>query len=209
MQKSGFILAALVIFVGVHSQTARAEAGAYQRIKWRMPVFMGFTFNDHEATKVGHSVAGYTGIAFGLAVDYRFVPMFSLSGEVLFLTKAYELDNGSTITRYDPKYLQFPVQLKFQPANWVYFHAGPYLASLVLSGTRVGNGQVDAVKFDFDNDYGCTMGVWIGIASNQKLNVGLNIRFDYGLADIEYDKYPGDTVRTRTLMPLFTITWSL
>lgn len=198
-----------LVLVYLLAGTAYAEGGAYQRVKWRMPVYMGFTFNSHESTKSGYSATGFTGIAFGFGVDYRFLPLFSLGGDVLFITKAYELKNGTTITRYDPKYLQFPVYLKFQPANWVYFHAGPYLASLVLSGTRLANGQVDAIKFDFDNDYGFSMGIWVGIAANPKLNVGVNLRYDYGFADIEYDKYPGDTVRTRTLMPIFTITWTL
>lgn len=191
------------------SVTARGEAGAYQRFKWKLPVYMGFTFNSHEATKPNQSASGHTGIAFGFGVDYRFLPLFSLCGDVLFITKAYALNNGSSLVRYDPRYLQFPIRLKFQPVSWVYFHAGPYLASLVVSGTRLGNGQVDAIKFDFDNDYGITMGIWLGIAANPKLNVGLDLRYDYGLADIEYDKYPGDTVRTRTFMPIFTITWTL
>lgn len=170
---------------------------------------MGFTFNNHEAAKPNTSATGHTGVAFGFGLDYRFLPLFSIGVDVLFVTKAYELTSGSNVTRYDPRYLQFPVQLKFQPANWVYFHAGPYLASLILSGTRIGNGQVDAIKADFDNDYGITTGIWIGIAANPKLNVGLDLRYDYGLADIDYDKYPQDTVRTRTFMPIFTVTWSL
>lgn len=190
------------------SQLALAEANTFQRSKWRTPIYMGFTFNEHEATKAGQSARGYTGIVFGFGVDYRFIPNFSLSGEMLFVAKAYELNNGTTLTRFDPAYLEFPVQLKFQPAGWIYFHAGPYLASLVLSGTRQYDGHQDAIKLNFANDYGVTAGIWIGLAANPKLNVGLDLRYDYGLADIEFDKMPGDTIKTRTLMPLFTVTFT-
>lgn len=204
----GWKVFTVLVLTTIGASSLRAEGNAYQRSKWRTPIYMGFTFNDHEATKVGQSTRGYTGIMFGFGVDYRFLPYFSLSGEMLFVAKAYELNNGSILTRFDPAYLEFPVQLKFQPANWVYFHVGPYLASLVLSGTRQYEGQQDAIKLNFANDYGITGGIWLGIAANPKLNVGLNLRYDYGLADIEFDKMPGDTIKTRTLMPLFTVTFS-
>ena len=167
---------------------------------------MGFSFNDHESTNLT-PIRGYTGINFGFGVMYKFLPMFSLGADMLFIHKSYELDDNGTIYRYDPGYLEFPVQLHFQPVSWFYLHAGPYLASIILSGTKQGQGQLDAVKSTFANDYGVTMGFWIGIPTNPKLHVGIDFRYDYGLADIQFTKWPNYTIHSRSIMPLFTVTW--
>ena len=175
--------------------------------KWRLPIFMGFSFNNHESTNV-NPLSGFTGVAFGVGLDYRLLPTCALSADALFIFKSYELSNNGDLTRYSPAFLEFPVQLNFQPAGWVYFHFGPYLASLVVSGTKVGDGELTGVKGQFANDYGVTMGMWLGIYNNPKLHVGLDIRYDYGLSDIQFLKYPNYTIHTRSLLPMFTVTWA-
>lgn len=190
--------------ISLNATSLLAEGGAK---KWHLPIYMGFSFNEHESTNVT-PISGYTGITFGLGLDYRFLPMCSLSAGMLFISKSYELSTNGDLTRYNPAFLEFPVELIFQPAGWVYFHAGPYLASLVLSGTKVGDGQLEAIKGLFANDYGITLGMWLGIYNNPKLHVGLDLRYDYGLADIQFVKWPNYTIHTRTLMPLFTVTWA-
>lgn len=196
------VLLLITIFL---SLSARAERPYGKNKLFAVNIYGGFTVPNNQYHG-GSKLSGYTGLGYGLGIDIRPISEVALSIDFLHTTKGHWLSVDGSATRYEVNFLEFPVKIKLYPTNFLAFFVGPYLSGLVISAVRESDGGASSVKSEYKNDFGITWGVWLGIPASPLLTLGLDLRYDYGLADIEKDDNPSDKIYTRALLGLFTVT---
>lgn len=162
-------------------------------------IYGGFSFNNPVSDGAG-SLEGQTGLAFGFGLDYKIMSQISLGIDMLYNQKTYQDKSGTAIVQYDLSFLEFPVYVKWAPFRELQFKAGPYLAGLMVSANRQVSGTNASIKGNFANDYGLSFGGWIGFWANNQLAVGVDVRYDMGLANIQNNATPGSSVKTRSVI---------
>lgn len=187
---------------------AHAESVNPTNKKWGFWLLGGFSFTSNQGAGIGN-VSGATGLSFGFGGEARLLPNLSLCLDVLNIEKGYSLTSSGLTTNFDLQYLEFPFTIKYQPASWSAFRIGPYLGAFLLSATREGQGVASSIKGNFKNDYGITIGSWWGFNPNQSMSVGLDVRFDLGLANILNDAEPTHVVKTRAAIAMATVAFFL
>lgn len=173
--------------------------------KFHFPIYGGFTFTTHKTLNQG-SISNSIGLGYGFGFEYRILSNFRLGFDVLYLSKSYEENLNGVNRKVSLSLLEFPVKLKYMPIPQLHFFAGPYLLSFVQSATLQSQGSAASVKGQFTNDYGLTFGTWVGFQATPVLCVGLDLRYDLGLANVQDKNDPSFVIRTRTIIALFTLT---
>lgn len=194
----------LILLVSLWGTASRGETFNNANKKWGFWLLGGFSFTGNQGTGIGN-VSGVTGLSFGFGGEARLLPGLSLCMDVLNIQKGYSLTNSGLTTNFDLQYLEFPVTLKYQPASWAAFRIGPYLGAFLLSANREGQGTSSQIKGNFKNDYGIALGTWLGFNPNQSMSIGLDTRFDMGLANILNDAEPTHVVKTRSIISMATV----
>ena len=189
----------LTLLMGAHAQAERGGGKG----KWTTSLYGGFSFPTPRFVDGSGSVQGYPGVTFGFGVEAQVMSAVGVQMNVLYANKGYELQDAN-LTRYPASYLTIPVELNFSPTEFVNLHFGPYLASLVMSAEKFGGGKILPASGMFATDFGLTCGLWLGFRATNKLKIGLDMRYDFGLADIQHDGFPEDKLYTRTFSSLMT-----
>ena len=196
------------IFIFIFASLSLAETGGGSKGKFSGFLYGGFALSSNQYVDAG-TPSGFAGLAYGLGAEVHLNPKLSVGLDMLYETKGHTIETSAGQTKYSLSYVSFPVQLRWAPAPFIVFHGGPYLASLMVAATREGGGSTDSVKSGFNNDYGVTMGLWIGARAASVLQIGLDTRFDLGLADIQNDNVPSTYIRTRATLFLLTFIFGM
>lgn len=167
--------------------------------------FGGFSLPSDRYVGSGQS-SGFTGLAFGFGLEIRVLPKFYVAFDILHVSKGYDLNDGTTLTRTSLNFVEFPVRFKYLATPHLAFFTGPYLTAIIVSATREAGGVATPAKGEFSNDYGVTVGTWVGFQATQTLTVGVDARYDFGLADIQNDHRPDDHIYTRAFLGMLTLT---
>jgi Outer membrane protein beta-barrel domain len=184
-----------------------ASSGGGQKNTWGL-VYGGFSFSNHRSDGAG-DVQGQTGLAFGVGVEHRIMSQISLGIDMLYTQKAYLSQSLTGTSQYNLAYLEFPIFVKYNVSKEFQLKAGPYLAGLMVSADRQVSGTDSAIKGDFANDYGVCFGSWIGFWANPHLAVGVDVRYDMGLANIQNVAQPQSSIKTRTINSMLTLTFNM
>lgn len=171
-------------------------------------LYGGFSFSSHKS-EGGAGVDGYTGLAFGLGVDYKIMNQISLGIDMLYTQKNYQARTSSSVTQFDLSFLEFPFFIKWNPFKEFQLKVGPYLTGLMVSANRQSSGVNSPIKGDFTNDYGVSMGGWLGFWANPQLAVGIDVRYDMGLANVQNVAEPSSAIKTRAVNALVTLIFGL
>ena len=197
-----FLLFLAIMGTSSHAERRVFSGGGNKKLSGIL--YGGFAFTSHKSEGAGN-VQGQTGLAFGLGAEYKIMSQISLGIDMLYNQKGYQLRNGSSVTQYDLSYLEFPIWVKWNPFREMQFKVGPYLAGMMVAATRQVSGTETPLKSEFANDFGVSFGSWIGFWANPQLAVGVDLRYDMGLANIQNIAEPSYAIRSRA----FTSTLSL
>jgi hypothetical protein len=171
-------------------------------------LYGGFGFSSHKSEGAG-SVDGLTGLAYGFGIDYKIMSQISLGLDMLYVQKSYQNKTSTSVTEYDLSYLEFPFYVKWSPFREFQLKAGPYLAGMMVSANRQVSGTDSSIKGDFANDYGISLGGWLGFWANPQLAVGVDVRYDMGFANIQNVAQPSSAIKTRTLTTALCLVFGL
>lgn len=185
-----------------------AERGA-RRSSLALGFLGGFSMSNNVNSGSTASLSSVTDLAFGFSADISLEKNWALEIDLLSIAKGFNSTEAGVPTNYGVRYLQLPVQLRYYASPNVAIHFGPYLASLVIAANRSVGGTSEQIKGAFANDFGLTGGLWLGFPASKRLTVGLDTRFDLGLADIEADNDPSSIIRTRAIIFLSSFIFSL
>ncbi|NBX75544.1 MAG: hypothetical protein EBQ92_03255 [Proteobacteria bacterium] len=168
----------------------------------------GFSSTNHEQVALG-GVESQMGLSFGLGLEFSVLPTVSVEIDILNAQKSFQFLplGGGTKESYYLTYLETPVLIKWLLSKNFNLKAGPYLSGLMISATKEAGGATSSVKSEFKNDYGITFGAWFGFQTKKNLLIGLDIRYDLGMADIRNDSVADNHLYTRTLMGLLNFTF--
>jgi len=186
----------------------RLGSGGYTQRKLSGLVYGGFSFTSHQSEGAGN-VTGQTGLAFGFGVDYKIMNQISLGIDMLYTSKGYQLKSENSVIQYDLSYLEFPIWVKWNLAREFQLRVGPYLAGMMVAATRQVSGTATPLKSDFANDFGVSFGSWIGFWANPQLAVGVDLRYDMGLANIQNVAEPSSAIRSRTFISMLNFIFGL
>lgn len=167
----------------------------------------GFSSSNHKGVGLGQ-VDSKMGLTFGIGFDFKVLPNVAIEVDILNTQKNFELTATGTRESYTLTYLEAPVLVKWIASKNFHLKTGPYLTGLLIDGNRESAGQANPVKASFKNDYGVTFGTWFGFQTKKNLQIGLDLRYDLGLADIQWDNDPSTLLYTRTFMALMTLTFN-
>ena len=78
-----------------------------------------------------------------------------------------------------------------------------------MSANRQSSGVNSPIKGDFTNDYGVSVGGWLGFWANPQLAVGLDVRYDMGLANVQNVAEPSSAIKTRAVNAMVTLIFGL
>ncbi|MFM8315898.1 MAG: outer membrane beta-barrel protein [Deltaproteobacteria bacterium] len=198
----------LVFMVAASASFAerRISSGAQKKLSGL--IYGGFSFTSHKSEGAGN-VTGQTGLAFGFGVDYKIMSQISLGIDMLYTQKGYQLRTATSVTQYDLSYLEFPVYVKWAPFRELQFKVGPYLAGMMVAANRQVSGIDTPLKGDFANDFGISYGAWLGFWANPQLAVGVDMRYDQGLANIQNVAEPSAAIRSRAFTSTLTLVFGL
>ena len=143
------------------------------------------------------------GLGFGLGLDLRLSRNLWIGFDLLEVERNFSVDDG-VVSNYDLAYIELPVKLRYVVGKNLHLFAGPYLASYLVSALESSQGNVTGVKNNFTNDYGVTVGGWLGIHPSETVQLGVDVRYDIGFADIRNTGVPYDFTNTRTLLVMAT-----
>ena len=123
----GYVLA-FALMLG----TASSARGEGRNRTYLINLYGGFSFGLDQGENVGQ-VSRANGLAFGFGFDYKVLPQLYLGVEVLNLVKGHNARVNGVVSQYQLTYVSAPVQIKYAPVPQFVIHAGPYLASLLVS----------------------------------------------------------------------------
>ncbi|MFM8268889.1 MAG: outer membrane beta-barrel protein [Pseudomonadota bacterium] len=168
----------------------------------------GFSSTNHEQTGLG-GVESQMGLSFGFGLEFPVLPNVAVEIDILNAQKNFEFTSslGGLKESYYLTYLETPVLIKWLLSKNFNFKVGPYLSGLMISGVKESGGVSSPVKSEFKNDYGVTFGAWFGFQTKKNLLIGLDLRYDLGMADIRNDNLADSHLYTRTLMALLNFSF--
>lgn len=171
-------------------------------------LFGGFGSTHHEQNGVG-LVESQMGLTYGLGLEFIVLPDVSVEIDLLNTQKNFEAfpSGGTEKESYFVNYLETPVLIKWRASKNFHLKTGPFLSSLMIKAEKESGGVSEPVKDRFKNDYGVTFGAWFGFQTKKSLWIGLDVRYDMGLADIWKDNTAGTQLYSRTVMGLLNFTF--
>lgn len=200
---SFFLLAAFVILFPIRAKSEPRVNGSIG-----LNFLGGFSTTNHEQVALG-GVESQMGLSYGFGLEFSVLPTVSIEVDILNAQKNFEFASPSSSSKesYYLSYLETPVLIKWLASRNFNLKVGPYLSSLMISATRDSGGNSNSVKSEFKNDYGITFGAWFGFQTKKNLLIGLDIRYDLGMADIMNDRLAETHLYSRTLMTLLNFTF--
>lgn len=202
-----FYLGLLVFFHVIFYQgKALAEQRANGSIGFNL--LGGFSSTHHEQNGIG-PVESQMGLTYGFGIEFLVLPEVSIEIDLLNTQKNFESFWPGAVEKesYFVHYLETPILIKWRPSKNFHLKTGPFLSSLMIKAVKESGGTSESVKDQFKNDYGVTFGAWFGFHTRRNLLVGLDIRYDLGLADIWKDNVAGTQLYSRSLMGLLNFTF--
>ena len=171
--------------------------------------FLGeFTSSNHREVAIG-KIESKTGLVFGLGFNFRVLPEVAIEVDLLNIQKNFELvPTASSRESYLLTYLEMPVLVKYMPSKYFHLKGGPYLTGLLIDSVRESGGVANPNKTEFKNDFGVTLGTWIGFPTKKSLVVGIDLRYDLGFADIQADSAPETVLYTRAFVGMLNFSFN-
>jgi len=201
-QKFFWVVAFFLVFSSLGKSEARLNGSL------GLNLLGGFSTTNHEQVALG-GVESQMGLSFGFGLEFSVLPSVSIEIDILNAQKNFEFgspDNGDKESYY-LTYLETPILIKWLASRNFNLKVGPYLSGLMISATKESGGVSSSAKGAFKNDYGLTVGAWLGFQTKKNLLIGLDMRYDIGMADIMNDKLANTHLYTRTLMGLLNFTF--
>lgn len=116
-----------------------------------------------------------TGFHGGAYLVLAFSEQWAIQPELFFSSQGSEIPDMNEIRQLD--YFTIPVLLRYKPASFLSFEAGPQISTLLSAVDKSG----DSIKEDFKNsDFGMALGATVYLPLG--LNAGL--RYVWGFADV-------------------------
>lgn len=133
----------------------------------------GANFANQSITNAStETVTGFHG---GAYLVLAFSEKWAIQPELFFSSQGSEVPDLDEIKQLD--YFTIPVLLRYKPANFLSFEAGPQISTLLSAVDKSG----DSIKEDFKNsDFGLALGATVYLPLG--LNAGL--RYVWGFSDI-------------------------
>jgi opacity protein-like surface antigen len=154
------------------------------------------------------------GLATGATAEYLFSDHLALEVEAMYLQKGVNIKPGSTTTaKINYETIDFPVSLKGRFGNQKVkgtVFAGPQFGLAVTKSLTVigsGTSSLSARGFDF----GIHVGGGVEFQVTETMNIFLNGRFNFGLVDLDIQKYlpAGDSAHSLGLLLMSGIKFGL
>lgn len=199
-----------VLFIGI-ALIGAVHASA--QTNYKIGVNVGLNYPDLR----GHEYAKYqnykVGQLFGVTLDYNLQEQLSVKASVNYEQKLKKFrityfdydaeESGKEDFKKIYSYINVPILLKYKFGSSPFFaNAGPFLNYLLSSKTKPEyhqdtNGTITAQK---DLDFGFSIGFGASIALNDKHDLTLEIRDDFGVIDTgDVPKHVGGSAKTNTL----------
>lgn len=161
--------------------------------------FGGITNCSPKEQNQSFTITADNGIAYGLGFEYWLSRGLSIEIDFINTAKNYQTNENGTTT-YKLSYVEVPILFKLSPSKSISLFWGPYMAGLVIDAKAQSSGTEAGVQSQFGQDYGLTAGLWIGYRADSGVSLGLEGRYNHGLADIENDNQATTKLLSRNIL---------
>ena len=172
----------LIAFAVLFSTITYAQMGLDVGLK------VGATFANLTDVTDASTKTGFVGGAF---VTIKFSDKIALQGDLLYSQQGADFDSD----KINLDYINFPIVFKYYIIKRLNIQAGPQFGT-VVSDNFITN--VDYNSFD-------VTGI-VGIGVDLPLNIRVTGRYGFGLSDISFIGYYGNTVETSSKNNVFSLT---
>ena len=151
----------------------------------------GATFANLTDVTDGSTKTGFVGGAF---VTIKFSDKIAIQGDLLYSQQGVELD----VDKINLDYINFPLVLKYYIIKRINIQAGPQFGTVVNDNLGEVFGPNDINSFDIT-------GI-VGIGIDLPLNLRITGRYGFGLSEISFIEFEGDTKETNSKNSVFSLT---
>ena len=135
-----------------------------------------------------------TGFVGGAFVTIKFSDKIAIQGDLLYSQQGVELD----VDKINLDYINFPIVLKYYIIKRINIQAGPQFGTVVNDNLGEVFGPNDIISFDIT-------GV-VGIGIDLPLNLRITGRYGFGLSEINFIEFEGDSKETNSKNSVFSLT---
>ena len=135
-----------------------------------------------------------TGFVGGAFVTIKFSDKIAIQGDLLYSQQGVELD----VDKINLDYINFPIVLKYYIIKRVNIQAGPQFGTVINDNLGEVIGPNDINSFDIT-------GI-VGIGIDLPLNLRITGRYGFGLSEISFIEFEGDTKETNSKNSVFSLT---
>ena len=188
---------------------------------FKIGINTGINYPDirgHEYAKYNNFKVGYL---FGVTFDYYLKENLSLKANINYERKIKKLqltyfdydaeESGKENFREIYEYINIPILLKYEFGNSKFFaNAGPFFNYLLNNKIEPDypNDDSDVVTELKKIDFGLSLGIGTNISLNEKNDITIEIRDDFGIVDTGgVPKHVGGKVKTNTIKLI--LAWNL
>lgn len=188
---------AVVFFAGISFATAHAQ------------VQFGVKAGANFATQTGSDANGsktLVNINAGAFLRLPIAPHVGIQPELLYSGQGAGYDNNGTTYHYHVNYMNIPVLLKYSFPGGPYVETGPQLGFLLSAHISNNGNSVNSKNFYNTTDFAWAFGVGYKIPMSP---VGIDLRYNLGLANIEDHNSTGGTGTVRNSVVQLGLTYVL
>jgi len=153
---------------------------ARSQVKFGIKAGLNLATQSVSDVNVGSSAESKTDFYAGVLADVNIAKSFILQPELVYSGQGSETAHSSVKFNYD--YLNIPILLKYQHPTGFFIETGPQLGILLSARFKTGNSSVDEKDYVKSSDFSWVFG---GGYKIPVLNLGLDVRYNLGLTNIE------------------------
>ena len=135
-----------------------------------------------------------TGFVGGAFVTIKFSDKIAIQGDLLYSQQGAKLE----LDDINLNYINFPIVLKYYIIKRINIQAGPQFGTVVNDNLGEVFGPNDIISFDIT-------GV-VGIGIDLPLNLRITGRYGFGLSEINFIEFEGDSKETNSKNSVFSLT---
>lgn len=149
---------------------------------------VGATFANLTDVTNASTKTGFVGGAF---VTIKFSDKIAIQGDLLYSQQGVELD----VDKINLDYINIPIVFKYYILKRINIQAGPQFGTVIKDNYDI---DVDYDSFDIT-------GI-LGIGIDLPLNLRITGRYGFGLSEISFIEFEGDTKETNSKNSVFSLT---
>jgi hypothetical protein len=151
----------------------------------------GATFANLTGATDASTKTGFVGGAF---LTIKFSDKIAIQGDLLYSQQGAKLE----LDDINLNYINFPIVLKYYIIKRINIQAGPQFGTVVNDNLGEVFGPNDIISFDIT-------GV-VGIGIDLPLNLRITGRYGFGLSEINFIEFEGDSKETNSKNSVFSLT---